>query len=298
MFDKILHGIREKYRARMDDSGTKLPYGLCEGEGIDTEGLEPHEAWKAYTEKTGVSANQAYQNHYATEKSDIDGLKSNPKIRTFMKDRYDIGVAPEFSSVAKGSEKIEDFKGCLKHIESNIKSDPKMKQLFKGAYIAPGETYSNLPIECFAKSDGSLVMTIKPSAIGNLNEKINELSQSGDIVKNSSVGSYITGRMANLYADQIALKEKNAYKGSSPKSFKAEDVAKHIAYNVMEKHRGDSWAKGKTQAQLIGEISKTAKDYKRLIGEAFSDCEANGKSAHPFSKEIRKATLEELRRVS
>ena len=35
-----------------------------------------------------------------------------------------------------------------------------------------------------------------------------------------------------------------------------------------------------------------------VSGSVEIHCEANGKSAHPLSKEIRKATLEELRRVS
>lgn len=52
-----------------DGKGNKysLPYGLCKGEGIDTTGMTPREAWEAYTNKTGISKEQAEKEHWGKE---------------------------------------------------------------------------------------------------------------------------------------------------------------------------------------------------------------------------------------
>ena len=56
-----------------------LPFGLCKGVGIDTEGMTPREAWAAYTDRTGVSKKQAEEAHWGDceEKSgDFNPLNS------------------------------------------------------------------------------------------------------------------------------------------------------------------------------------------------------------------------------
>lgn len=45
-----------------------LPYGLCKGVGIDTDGMTPREAWEAYTNHTGISKKQAEEAHWGQEK--------------------------------------------------------------------------------------------------------------------------------------------------------------------------------------------------------------------------------------
>lgn len=52
-----------------------LPYGLCKGEGIDTTGMTPREAWEAYTNKTGISKEQAEKEHWGKE----EGKTEEPK---------------------------------------------------------------------------------------------------------------------------------------------------------------------------------------------------------------------------
>lgn len=49
-----------------DNRGNRysLPYGLCKGVGIDTTGMTPREAWAAYTEKTGISKEDAEKEHW------------------------------------------------------------------------------------------------------------------------------------------------------------------------------------------------------------------------------------------
>ena len=46
-----------------------LPFGLCKGVGIDTTGMTPREAWDAYTNKTGISKEQAEKEHWGKEES-------------------------------------------------------------------------------------------------------------------------------------------------------------------------------------------------------------------------------------
>ena len=41
-----------------------LPYGLCEGLGINTDGMTPREAWDAYMNATGKSKEQAQNEHW------------------------------------------------------------------------------------------------------------------------------------------------------------------------------------------------------------------------------------------
>lgn len=41
-----------------------LPYGLCKGVGINTEGMTPREAWEAWENKTGKTKEQAEKEHW------------------------------------------------------------------------------------------------------------------------------------------------------------------------------------------------------------------------------------------
>ena len=45
-----------------------LPYGLCKGEGINTEGMTPREAWEAWENKTGKTKEQAEKEHWGEDK--------------------------------------------------------------------------------------------------------------------------------------------------------------------------------------------------------------------------------------
>lgn len=54
-----------------------LPYGLCKGEGIDTTGMTPREAWDAYTNKTGISKEQAEKEHWGKEEEKTEEQTTN-----------------------------------------------------------------------------------------------------------------------------------------------------------------------------------------------------------------------------
>ena len=68
-------GIMDKDEGREDDGPNSLPYGLCEREGIDTEGLSPSECWEALKKKTGKSQSE----FFAEEKHESASSESTPK---------------------------------------------------------------------------------------------------------------------------------------------------------------------------------------------------------------------------
>lgn len=53
-----------------------LPFGLCEGVGIDTTDMTPREAWDAYTKKTGKTKAEAEREHWGKK---TDAPSSEPK---------------------------------------------------------------------------------------------------------------------------------------------------------------------------------------------------------------------------
>lgn len=86
MRDNILYTIRLKYCARMDADeegeeheepkkatgwGTRLPYGLCKDLGIDTTGMTPSEAWEAYENETGKTADEMYAEKQKKGEGDV-----------------------------------------------------------------------------------------------------------------------------------------------------------------------------------------------------------------------------------
>lgn len=57
-----------------------LPYGLCEGLGINTDGMTPREAWDAYMNATGKSKTQAENEHWGErEQADPKDTKQSEK---------------------------------------------------------------------------------------------------------------------------------------------------------------------------------------------------------------------------
>ena len=93
--EKLIEEIRKRHfdtkkkiRIRLDKD-ENLVYGLCKGEGIDTEGMNPRQAWEALEKKTGKDINEWYKEiQYRKEKykekefqqNDIDRLKNRDYV--------------------------------------------------------------------------------------------------------------------------------------------------------------------------------------------------------------------------
>lgn len=73
-----------------------LPYGLCKGVGIDTDGMTPREAWEAWENKTGKTKAQAEKEHWGNTADGEEPKKAEePKKET--------PAAPQKSEEAKAT---------------------------------------------------------------------------------------------------------------------------------------------------------------------------------------------------
>jgi hypothetical protein len=65
-----------RVKSRMDDGNTKLPFGLCEREGIEVgEDWKPKDAWDALAKK-GITPSDAYKEADKTEKPKTEKVKT------------------------------------------------------------------------------------------------------------------------------------------------------------------------------------------------------------------------------
>lgn len=131
IFDKALHYIRKKYCVRMDADGeeeeepkkkkttgwgTRLPYGLCKSLGIETTGMTPSEAWKAYESQTGKSADEMYKEK--AEKGEgkvIDVEEKAPETD----EPSDSSVTEDYSTWTK-----EDLQNELSEVQKKLNDMP------------------------------------------------------------------------------------------------------------------------------------------------------------------------------
>lgn len=123
-----------------------LPYGLCKGAGIDTDGMTPREAWEAYTNKTGVSKKQAEEAHWGVgeEKAeDFNPLncytdKQKQIIEEFRQSRQK--KAHEESVVCDDSGRIiSDKRGN----SSSVSFSPWEYKKFEGASLIHNHPQAN-----------------------------------------------------------------------------------------------------------------------------------------------------------
>lgn len=160
----------ERLAARMDADGdddsapapkkgggghgnTKLPFGLCQREGIDIQpGWTPQDAWKALEGK-GYSAGEAYKELKETGKVSKKGnsakegaTKSAPAKKDYASMDYD-SIAKEYEDHIKRykarESEIEELDGKAKRIEKAVENLKKIKD--RNGYS--GETYDEVSKE-------------------------------------------------------------------------------------------------------------------------------------------------------
>ncbi|MBQ6679530.1 MAG: hypothetical protein IJM76_05850 [Lachnospiraceae bacterium] len=106
LIEKRIKAIRLKWIVRMDEKGGKnaLVYGLCKGEGIDTTGMEPKEAWEAYEKKTGKTAVQTFAEKNLDDLDDTELHKWRDEIRERLnKETDDV----KFNDLLKSFKKFD-----------------------------------------------------------------------------------------------------------------------------------------------------------------------------------------------
>lgn len=127
---------------RHDGNKYSLPYGLCKGAGINTEGMTPREAWEAYENKTGISKKEAEEKHFGEEydsrpniknSSDKVGAQSSPLEFKTAKDGDDF--------FKKDSEKIQQLnKSTIEAIRGYTESRYEdINNYLRGKHVADFE---------------------------------------------------------------------------------------------------------------------------------------------------------------
>ncbi len=88
-----------------------LPYGLCKGAGIDTDGMTPREAWEAWENKTGKTKAQAEKEHWGEDKGKEkkkEKDREEPKKPKELSDFSDTYNAPKWANSEETKKKIAD----------------------------------------------------------------------------------------------------------------------------------------------------------------------------------------------
>ena len=167
-----VENIREKFKVRLsfrvDEKGGKnaLIYGLCEGVGIETEGMEPKEAWDAYTEKTGKTSDAVYAEKGQPKKEEKHAKPKGPTRipktdKPFSADAYseerkknalwssnpkevDAQVRGVASKVWLDSS-TEEQRNAIRYTKfSAMYNDPQREAGAKGDYSAQGQGAEHL----------------------------------------------------------------------------------------------------------------------------------------------------------
>lgn len=103
-----------------------LPYGLCKGVGIDTDGMTPREAWEAWENKTGKTKAQAEKEHWGEDSKEQKKEKEKtgvPKKEDRTKSREE-AIKKMFES-----DRIYETKTfSKKRFEANLRSGTEEMQ--------------------------------------------------------------------------------------------------------------------------------------------------------------------------
>lgn len=223
--NKILYAIRQKFQSRYDAEeseeeekpkkkatgwGTRLPYGLCKSIGIDTTGMTPTEAWEAYENETGKTADEMYAEKAEKGEGEVIDAK-NPE-----------GAKKDYSTMSQEelSSTIDKINSQIQEVYDNSTGDlltpdemDKIDQLyaerdeamkyFKGYdYAGPVE---ETDISALSKGDLEYVLG------GTVEEFENGggFTKSGDGYVNPLTGEYFTEEEKNKLQQSID-KQKNA----------------------------------------------------------------------------------------
>ena len=181
--DEILYDIRLRYLTRMDAEeseeeeeeeepkkkkttgwGTRLPYGLCKGLGIDTTGMTPTEAWEAYENETGKSAKETYKEKEEKGVGEVIDVKEKKEEAGKSSDTLDYSsmskaeLEKKSEEVSKkimdifdkygGPEKVSTEKMSEKDTEEWEKLDSELGKIYDHLYSDKEETdKSSLPVD-------------------------------------------------------------------------------------------------------------------------------------------------------
>lgn len=232
--NKILYAIRQKFQSRYDAEeseeeekpkkkatgwGTRLPYGLCKSIGIDTTGMTPTEAWEAYENETGKSADEMYAEKAEKGEGKVIDAE-NPE-----------GEGEDYSSMSEDDlkqkadeiqKKIDDAMDKAVSSAHNKKKFDKYAEEIEQLQAQKDKVTEALnavkPSETVAEAKGVDYSTMSQEGLSSTIDKIN--SQIQEVYDNSS-GDLLTpdevDKIDQLYAERDeAMKYFKGYDYAEP----------------------------------------------------------------------------------
>ena len=228
-------------------------------------------------------------------------INNNPSSFTQCQnfDELEKYLSTKYSISLNNTVKSLDFAACreaLKGVENVFSEFPVL-----GAYIKEITTDSSGVMSCDGRS-----ITFNPFYFGSNNslQKLQNICQQqtsvGHWIKNSSLSS-IGAHEAGHGIEWILDDSNPLYIFDFQKTLAWNDCteAKAIVSQAIKNVKATPYGKGKKKADLIKSVSGYASTTEsEALAEAFADVFANGTNANPLSIEIKRLTIEQMKKYN
>ena len=281
---------REKYRVYSNEHGLSLHNDRTQVYGFDRS-----QSMKA------VWAERKAKPKVLTGGGNGGIINNNPNSFTQCQnfDELEKYLSIKYSISLNNTVKSLDFAACreaLKGVENVFSEFPVL-----GAYIKEITTDSSGVMSCDGRS-----ITFNPFYFGSNNslQKLQNICQQqtsvGHWIKNSSLSS-IGAHEAGHGIEWILDDSNPLYIFDFQKSLAWNDCteAKAIVSQAIKNVKATPYGKGKKKADLIKSVSGYASTTEsEALAEAFADVFANGTNANPLSIEIKRLTIEQMKKYN
>ena len=285
-----LRNQREKYRAYCKETGLK----------------QHNDRTQVYGYDRSKSSKTVWAERKAAPKGLTGGgnggiINNNPSSFTQCQnfDELEKYLSTKYSISLNNTVKSLDFAACreaLKGVENVFYEFPVL-----GAYIKEITTDSSGVMSCDGRS-----ITFNPFYFGSNNslQKLQNICQQqtsvGHWIKNSSLSSIGTHEAG--HGIEWILDDSNPlYIFDFQKNLAWNDCteAKAIVSQAIKNVKATPYGKGKKKADLIKSVSGYASTTEsEALAEAFADVFANGTNANPLSIEIKRLTIEQMKKYN
>ena len=281
---------REKYRVYSNEHGLSLHNDRTQVYGFDRS-----QSMKA------VWAERKAKPKSLTGGGNGGIINNNPSSFTQCQnfDELEKYLSTKYSISLNNTVKSLDFAACreaLKGVENVFSEFPVL-----GAYIKEITTDSSGVMSCDGRS-----ITFNPFYFGSNNslQKLQNICQQqtsvGHWIKNSSLSS-IGAHEAGHGIERILDDSNPLYIFDFQKTLAWNDCteAKAIVSQAIKNVKATPYGKGKKKADLIKSVSGYASTTEsEALAEAFADVFANGTNANPLSIEIKRLTIEQMKKYN
>lgn len=177
-----------------------LPYGLCEGLGINTDGMTPREAWDAYMNATGKSKTQAENEHW--EKT-ADGQKQSVTLENPQADK---SIEPKQETLVNANETAETETQPTQEQSVESGREETNEETSKAKYYDIDEKRARIAHENYSFSDykeGSTTNEYR-RRVDSFNEEVEKLKKQYKDKLHTPEDLAAVDRTADAYARKLA----------------------------------------------------------------------------------------------